>query len=208
MSTFPDDLSPTDQDPDPDSPEAGSTDHTVWRTKDQHHFDHNIADDRWADIVTESQPLCAALADKMVKYLSPETTAKLDISVLWTDDQHIAALNSQFRQKSGPTNILSFPSGEPVSWQTEQLFLGDLVLGYETITTEADEAGTALTHHVAHLLLHGLLHLAGYDHIDDDEAAEMEALETNLLAELGIADPYAEPSLSDGSTAPDGSLQK
>ena len=205
MSTFPDDLT-TEQDPDPDSPEPGRADHAVWITDDQHHFDHNIADARWAEALTASRKHCTALADRMVRHLCPQATAKLDISVLWTDDQHIAALNSQFRQKSGPTNILSFPSGEPVSWQADQLFLGDLVLGYETVTTEADDMGKPLSHHIAHLLLHGLLHLAGYDHIDDDEAAEMEALETSLLAAVGIPDPYADISPSDGKTGPDRSL--
>ena len=206
MSTFPDDLT-TEQDPDPDSPGPEHADHAVWVTTDRHHFDHNIADARWADVLTASRKNCASLADLMVRHLCPQATAKLDISVLWTDDQHIAALNSQFRQKSGPTNILSFPSGEPVSWQEDQLFLGDLVLGYETVTAEADDMKKPLSHHIAHLLLHGLLHLAGHDHIHDDEAAEMEALETSLLAAIGIADPYAEISPSNGETGPDRSLQ-
>ena len=206
MSTFPDDLT-TEQDPDPDSPGPEHADHAVWVTTDRHHFDHNIADARWADVLTASRKNCASLADLMVRHLCPQATAKLDISVLWTDDQHIAALNSQFRQKSGPTNILSFPSGEPVSWQEDQLFLGDLVLGYETVTAEADDMKKPLSHHIAHLLLHGLLHLAGYDHIHDDEAAEMEALETSLLAAIGIPDPYAEISPSNGETRPDRSLQ-
>ena len=94
-----------------------------------------------------------------------------------------------------------------MSWQEDQLFLGDLVLGYETVTAEADDMKKPLSHHIAHLLLHGLLHLAGYDHIHDDEAAEMEALETSLLAAIGIADPYAEISPSNGETGPDRSLQ-
>ena len=204
MSTFPDDLT-TEQDPDPDSPEPELSGHAVWVTPDQHHFDHNIADARWADAVTTSQQICALLADRMVRQLSSQATVKLDISVLWTDDQHIAALNSQFRQKSGPTNILSFPSGEPISWQSEQIFLGDLVLGYETVTSEADDMAKPLSHHIAHLLLHGLLHLAGFDHIDDEEAVEMEALETSLLATVGISDPYAEISALKGETGPDGS---
>ena len=206
MSTFPDDLT-TEQDPDPDSPEPEQSGHAVWVTKDHHHFDHNIADPRWAEPLNASQQTCSLLADRMVRHLCSQATAKMEISVLWTDDQQIAALNSQFRQKSGPTNILSFPSGEPVSWQADHLFFGDLVLGYETVTTEADDMGKPLSHHIAHLLLHGLLHLAGYDHIQDDEAAEMEALETSLLATIGIADPYREISRSAAETEMDRSLK-
>ena len=202
MSIFSDDLT-IEQDPDPDSPEPGCADHAVWITDEQHHFDHNIEDARWAKALTASRKHCTSLTDRMVKHLCPQATAKLDISVLWTDDRHIAALNSQYRQKSGPTNILSFPVGQPVSWQADQLFLGDLVLGYETVTTEADDMGKHLSHHIAHLLLHGLLHLAGYDHIDDNEAAEMEALEISLLAAVGIPDPYADINLSNGKTGPD-----
>ena len=205
MSPFPDDLT-TEQDPDPDSLEPARADHAVWVTEDHHHFDHNIADARWADVLNASRKNCTILADRMVRHLCPQATAKLDISVLWTDDQQTAVLNSQFRQKSGPTNILSFPSGKPVSWQADQLSLGDLVFSYETVTTEADDMGKPLSHHIAHLLLHGLLHLVGYDHIQDDEAAEMEALETSLLAAVGIPDPYTEISPSDNETRPDRNL--
>lgn len=207
MSPFPDDLTPAEQDPDPDSPEPGQAAHAVWVTPDKHHFDHNIADQRWADVLTGSQQVCMSLTDLLAHHLSPEATTRLEVSVLWTDDDHIAALNSQFRQKPGPTNILSFPSGEGLCGQTDELFLGDLVLGYETVKTEAAEAGKPMSHHVAHLLVHGLLHLAGYDHVDEEEAVEMEALETSLLAQVGIADPYCDPDSGAEAMGPDRSAQ-
>jgi probable rRNA maturation factor len=99
-------------------------------------------------------------------------------------------LNQQFRSKSGATNILSFPSGDRSALNEGRLFMGDLVLGFETVMSEAKVSGIAEQDHTAHLILHGLLHLAGFDHILDDEAAEMEKLESHLLAEIGIADPH------------------
>ena len=208
MSIFADELTTPDQDPEPDSSRPGPSDHDVWLTPDKHHFDHNISDPRWAGILADSKMLCVQAADRMVSHVLSSGSRRIDVSVLWTDDEQIAALNGQYRQKSGPTNILSFPSADDHFQPDQQLFLGDLVLGYDTVVREAAEAGKPVSHHVTHLFVHGLLHLAGYDHIDEDEADEMEALETSLLAEIGIPDPYHDDGSVSGPQIPVRSRQK
>lgn len=124
--------------------------------------------------------------------------SRLSASLLFTLDAEVHALNREWRGKDKPTNVLSFPMLE-----RDQLLalanvgppemLGDLALAFETCTREAVEKGIALEDHAAHLIVHGLLHLAGHDHVDSDMQAEaMEALEIAALAKLGIADPYGD----------------
>lgn len=115
-----------------------------------------------------------------------------EISVLLTDDRAMAALNEQWRGKEGPTNVLSFPGDDRPSAPGAPVFLGDIVLAFETLEREAAGDGKPFADHLAHLVIHGVLHLLGYDHETDDEASEMEALETELLAGLGVPDPYRE----------------
>ena len=98
------------------------------------------------------------------------------------------ALNSQFRGKDKPTNVLSFPFESPPGM--EMPLLGDLVICAPVISQEAQEQGKLVSHHYAHMIVHGILHLLGYDHVDDTQAEEMEALEIRILAELDIDDPY------------------
>lgn len=114
-----------------------------------------------------------------------------ELSVLLSDDARVRVLNREWRGKDTPTNVLSFPGGD----EDEPPFgplLGDLALARETVAREADEMGIPFCDHLTHLVTHGFLHLFGYDHIDDREAAEMETLERQILAELGIADPYGD----------------
>ena len=113
-----------------------------------------------------------------------------EISLLGADDARIAALNAEFRGKPAPTNVLSWPSGEDAAAPGELLFLGDLALAWETCAAEADAAGIPRADHVTHLVVHGVLHLLGHDHQNDAEADAMEALETKILASLGVANPY------------------
>ncbi|NQZ20528.1 MAG: rRNA maturation RNase YbeY [Colwellia sp.] len=98
------------------------------------------------------------------------------------------ALNHQYREKNKPTNVLSFPFEVPEG--IELNLLGDLVVCADVVAKEAQEQHKKLNHHWAHMVIHGCLHLLGFDHIDDNEATEMEALETRLLKELDISDPY------------------
>lgn len=116
---------------------------------------------------------------------------KLEIAVVLASDAFIAKLNHDYRGKRGPTNVLSFPSGlDGSAGGAKVVPLGDVVIALETSRREAKAAGIPLAHHLAHLVVHGSLHLLGYDHYKDREASVMEKLEVEILRALGIADPY------------------
>lgn len=123
---------------------------------------------------------------------------RLMASLLFTSDAEVHALNREWRQRDKPTNVLSFPmlerdELEGLAPDGPPVMLGDIALAYETCAREAADKGVSLEAHAAHLIVHGLLHLAGHDHVDSDAQAEqMEALETAILAKLGIPDPYGE----------------
>lgn len=119
-----------------------------------------------------------------------------EISVRMTDDDEVHALNRQYRQKDKPTNVLSFPMVQDDLIETldnsddGEVLLGDIILARGVCEREAAEKGVTTAEHATHLIVHGTLHLLGYDHIDDGEAEAMEDLERAALATLGIADPY------------------
>ena len=117
-------------------------------------------------------------------------TGAAELSVVLTDDAEQRELNAQWRGIDKSTNVLSFPQIEPFGPVAG--LLGDVILARETLEREAAEMGVSLADHFTHLMVHGVLHILGYDHIDDDEALVMEGLETKILASLGVADPYAE----------------
>lgn len=113
-----------------------------------------------------------------------------ELSIVLTDDAEQRQLNREWRGKDSSTNVLSFPQIEPFSPVLG--ILGDITFARETVAREAEEQGTPFDHHFTHLVVHGFLHILGYDHITDDEALQMESLETQILAELGMDDPYAD----------------
>ncbi len=113
-----------------------------------------------------------------------------EIVVRIVDEQESAELNQQYRHKSGPTNILSFPVDLPVG--VELNLLGDLVVCAPVLEKEAQEQGKLLAHHWAHIVVHGMLHLLGYDHIDESDAELMESKEIAILNKLNINNPYSE----------------
>lgn len=120
----------------------------------------------------------------------PAPSARATVALL--SDAEVRALNAQFRGKDKATNVLSFPAGWPAEAALGTIKeLGDIALAYETMVGEARESGIALLDHVRHLVVHGVLHLLGHDHETESDAELMEALETRILAELGVADPYA-----------------
>jgi probable rRNA maturation factor len=114
-----------------------------------------------------------------------------EVSLLLTSDADVRVLNARWRGQDKPTNVLSFPAA-PADRLAESPTLGDVALAFETLAREAEAAGVPLADHYRHLVAHGFLHLIGYDHQTDEEAERMEALETRILARLGVADPYAD----------------
>jgi probable rRNA maturation factor len=133
------------------------------------------------------QAATALAAHEIVGRLQPS-----EACIALSSNAHVQTLNAGFRGKDQPTNVLSFPAPEsPVALTTKQL--GDIVIARETIEREATERGIPFADHLRHLTVHGLLHLLGYDHETDEDAFEMESLETDILARLGIPDPYGDP---------------
>ena len=139
----------------------------------------------------------ASHAASAASEVAPElANSRLSASLLFTSDAEIHALNREWRQRDKATNVLSFPMlGREellaLSEEGSPELLGDVALAYETCAREADEKGVPLEDHAAHLIVHGLLHLAGHDHeISPADADVMERLETKALALLGVADPY------------------
>lgn len=118
-----------------------------------------------------------------------EADGDFEASVMLTDDAQIQELNRTWRNKDKPTNVLSFPAPEQPGLSGPR-HLGDIALAYETLVRESEEESKELAHHFAHLIVHGVLHLLGYDHEVEAEADIMEGLEVKALATLGIANPY------------------
>ena len=153
-----------------------------------------IEDARWQQAGLEALAARACGAVLARFNLPPDLT---EISLLGCDDARIAALNAQFRSKPAATNVLSWPASEdisPASWDPRgaPVELGDIAIAHDTCAREAAEQGKAFADHVTHLLVHATLHLLGFDHMNDAEAAEMEGLEVEILGKLGISDPYGE----------------
>jgi probable rRNA maturation factor len=118
-----------------------------------------------------------------------------ELAVMLTDDAGIRTLNGNWRGIDKPTNVLSFPALQPTGAKRPgdaPRMLGDIAIAYETTRKEADDEQKPFDHHLSHLAVHGFLHLIGYDHENDDDAEAMEALEAEILAQLGIPDPYAD----------------
>ena len=114
----------------------------------------------------------------------------MEAAVVLGDDALVRSLNATYRGQDKPTNVLSFPFRAPPGVDRDNM-LGDVVLAAETVAREAHEQHLPPGHHLQHLVIHGLLHLLGFDHATDDEAEIMERVETEILATLGVADPYA-----------------
>ena len=135
---------------------------------------------------------------------APGRLPEMELTVILADDAAVRALNAEWRGKDKPTNVLSFPAATPEEIARARaggppLLLGDVVLALETCRREAEDEGKPLADHLAHLVVHGVLHLLGHDHATEPEAERMEALEVAVLARLGIADPYGSAQLTEFS---------
>jgi probable rRNA maturation factor len=122
---------------------------------------------------------------------APAQTDRAELAVMLTDDAGIRALNQDWRGIDKPTNVLSFPAVALPGGGSRPRTLGDVAIAYETTRREALDENKPFGHHLSHLAVHGFLHLIGYDHETDDDAETMEELERQILARLGIPDPYA-----------------
>lgn len=153
----------------------------------------SVHDTAWLDALEDLEQQARQAVSAALRHLDAGD-APLEISVVFTDDAEQRGLNRDYRHKDSATNVLSFANMDDAAISGPEgppRLLGDVVLARETILREAVEQGKSLADHTAHLLVHGTLHLLGYDHLEAGEAARMEALETEILADLGIADPYA-----------------
>ena len=146
----------------------------------------------WDDLARRAA--VAAIAESAYPELAVSPRA-VEISVRLAGDEEVRALNSEWRGKDKATNVLSFPMAEEDDFENanvlgQELLLGDIILALGVCEAEAADKGVTVQDHATHLVVHGTLHLLGYDHHDDDEAADMEAREIRALARLGIANPY------------------
>ncbi|WP_034389035.1 rRNA maturation RNase YbeY [Hellea balneolensis] len=144
-------------------------------------MDIGVQFESWAESLTDIKSVAETAIAQILEIL--ETPKLGELSLAFVSDAKIHVLNRDYRHKDTPTNVLSFPDEGPAP------LLGDIVLAFETVTREADEKSISLEHHIAHLLIHGFLHLQGYDHETEADAAEMEALEITALASLNIDNP-------------------
>jgi probable rRNA maturation factor len=148
----------------------------------------DIADDTWAR-VADLERLAERAIGAALEHVGADQNA--EISVLFASDAEAARLNAEWRRKDYAPNILSFPApGTQDVPEGEPKPLGDLILAAGTVAREAEEQGKPLTSHVTHLIVHGTLHLLGFDHVEDQDARRMEKAEIAILAGLGVPDPY------------------
>ncbi len=138
--------------------------------------------DDWTEALPDIEVIASRAVTQALAVLSEPKLGELSLALV--SDAEIQTLNRDFRDKDKPTNVLSFPDDGPAP------LLGDIVLALETISREAAEKSVPFVHHVTHLIIHGFLHLQGYDHETDETASEMEALEISALAALNIDNPY------------------
>lgn len=157
-----------------------------------------VASDCWQE-QPDAEPVIQRAIAAAAALIDPDSIdveiADAEMAVMLTDDEGIRTLNSNWRGFDKPTNVLSFPALQPtgpVGDDEAPPMLGDIAIAYQTMRREADEEQKPFEHHLSHLTVHGFLHLIGYDHETEAEAEEMEALETEILASLGIPDPYAD----------------
>lgn len=161
-----------------------------------------INEPAWLTALPGIEPLSGEVFSQVLKYV--ETHEEIDFlqlgkplnaNLCLSNDDEVHCLNFEFRQKDTPTNVLSFANIDHEAFEGSceieaEIELGDIIIAFETMQKEADNQSITLHDHYCHLLAHGLLHLLGYDHIEEDEAAHMESFETAILQQMNISNPY------------------
>ncbi|MCP4395322.1 MAG: rRNA maturation RNase YbeY [Alphaproteobacteria bacterium] len=160
----------------------------------------SIDDNGWLTALPDYEELCEKIVHACLAACEDDLTSydNSEVSILLTNDTHIQELNRDYRGKDKPTNVLSFASLDDeentevtnLENSDSPLILGDIIIALETTKNEATEQSKTLENHFCHLIAHGSLHLLGYDHMNDEEAEKMEKLETEILTEFGIGNPY------------------
>lgn len=175
-----------------------------------------VGNGAWRTTVTDPETLVRIAAEAALESPGAAGLAgslgPVEVSIRLTDDAEVRELNRRYRGQDKPTNVLSFPGDDPFLPGTsgQPRLLGDIVVACETLAGEAATAGKPVAAHLSHLVVHGVLHLLGHDHLEDDEALVMERLETAVMAGLGYPDPYnwADPHTRDGEEATNGATSR
>ncbi len=162
------------------------------------HVDVNVESDQWSAKLPDAESLVHRVAQAAIG-AARDVPGNAELSVLLSDDTNVRRLNRDYRGSDAATNVLAFGNDDPTGGQVGEvvadakpMLLGDVVIAFETAAREAADQKKPLSHHVSHLLVHGVLHLLGYDHEESAAANDMEDLERAILAGLGIPDPYGE----------------
>jgi probable rRNA maturation factor len=155
-------------------------------------LDIAVHDEAWGKLCPQAEALAENAARAALAAASAAGEAPLGLALVLTDDAEQRCLNRRYRGVDNPTNVLSFPLADGVPPPGAPLVLGDVVLALETVAREAAEQQKPFAAHLQHLVVHGVLHLLGFDHENDTEAAKMEALEVEILQRLGVPDPYCD----------------
>ncbi|MCX4348674.1 MAG: rRNA maturation RNase YbeY [Alphaproteobacteria bacterium] len=168
----------------------------------KHNLNLDIAEAGWLQALTSAETISAEVFTHVLDYISAhetidflQTGKPVSVNLCLSNDSEVHILNRNFRGKDKPTNVLSFANIDDDNFDedcqlNDCIELGDIIIALETMQREAAEQNISLHDHYCHLLTHGLLHLSGYDHMEEDEAQEMESLETAILKQMNIANPY------------------
>ena len=190
------DTNASDTAPDPDSPGDDDISYSDWQSPAGAVIEASIDTKIWPDaLVNNFKQTAPKIFDKI---LAMHDSAPAGVSLCLCDDLQMQRINRQHRQFDKATNVLSFPAYDMRSDKIDlavPALLGDIVIAAETVVREADAMQTPVADHLMHLFVHGMLHLFGYDHIEDDMAEAMETLEIQFLADVGIANPYQNAQL-------------
>lgn len=189
----------TDTAPEPDSPGCDDIFYSDWVSAAGATIEASINTKIWPDplVAGFQQAALTMLDDILSEFANTKTSTKVSVSLWLCDDAQMRQLNQQHRQIDKPTNVLSFPAydmagdmaGQQIDGDVPAL-LGDIVIAAETVMCEADDMQMPVADHLIHLFVHGMLHLFGHDHIDDELAETMETLEVKFLANIGVPNPY------------------